>query len=400
MKLFVLSLALSMTAVAVSAQSTTPTPPVTAPPSDANHLSTQGIDSAQPEMRTVAPKPSAAGFAVNTAPAAGPTPTPAIPPAKLQIPAAAPPLSVDARIESRPIDSSIVGEVHCKPLYISTIHLPEAVTSIAVGAPTLFTAEHVENEPKLVYVSPLTHDVAESNLLVALASGETISLKLTSSGNSAAQYDVDFVLDYRPDKALLAFAGPPESGIPHPSMAATAPLAAPFVTSYPARSSVRTVQPVSVIDAALAAQAELATPHWITADDLVKLDKANVTATRSIAASLGRAAQVGDTMMVSYSVLNVSRDWVQVLTPQIQLGNPVQKKPSKKKKAILAEPVSIQDFRQDVVKLAPGDRLDGVVQFSRPGFKQSRETLLLQLATADAVDHPVMIPLPFVAPGF
>ena len=374
MKLFVLSLALSMTAVAASAQSALPTPSATAPPS------------------------ATAGIAANIAPVAVLTPSPAAAPARQQIQAGAPPLSIDARIESRPVDSSIVGEVHCKPLYISTIHLPEAVTSIAVGAPTLFTAEHVENEPKLVYVSPLTHDVAESNLLVALASGETISLKLISSGSSAAQYDVDFVLDYRPDKALLAFAGPLESGIPHPSMAATARLASPFVTSYPVRSSVRTVQPVSVIDAALAAQAELATPHWITADDLVRLDKANATATRSIAASLGRAVQVGDTMMVSYSVLNVSRDWVQVLTPQIQLGNPVQKKPSKK--GILAAPVSIQDFRQNVVKLAPGERSDGVVQFSRPGFKQSREKLLLQLATADAVDHPVMIPLPFVAPGF
>ncbi len=379
MKLFVLSLALSMTAAAVSAQSALPTPPITAPPSDANHLSTPGIDTARPELQTGAPKPAAAGVVVNTPSVAGPAPIPATPPTKQLI--------VDARIESRPVDSSIVGEVHCKPLYISTVHLPEAVTSIAVGAPTLFTAEHVENEPKLVYVSPLTHDVAESNLLVALASGETISLKLISSGDSAAQYDVDFVLDYRPDKALLDFAGPTDSGIPHPSMA-----------SYPVRSSVRTVRPVSVIDAALAAQAEIATPHWITADDLVKLDKTNATATRSIAASLGRIAQVGDTMMVSYSVLNVSRDWVQVLTPQIQLGNPVQKKPSKK--GVLAEPVSIQDFRQDVVKLAPGDRLDGVVQFSRPGFKQSRETLILQLATAVAVDHPVMVPLPFVAPGF
>ena len=374
MKLFVLSLALFfMTAVAASAQSALPTPPVTAPPS------------------------AAAGITVNTSTAAAPAPGSALQ-ARQQIQAGAPPLSIDARIESRPVDSSVVGEVHCKPLYISTIHLPEAVTSIAVGAPTLFTAEHVENEPKLVYVSPLTHDVAESNLLVALASGETISLKLISSGNSAAQYDVDFVLDYRPDKALLAFAGPPESGIGHPGMAATTSPTSPYVKSYPVRSSVRTVQPVSVIDTALSAQAEIATPHWITADDLVRLDKANATATRSIAASLGRAVQVGDTMMVSYSVLNVSRDWVQVLTPQIQLGNPVQKKPSKK--GILAAPVSIQDFRQNVVKLAPGERLDGVVQFSRPGFKQSREMLLLQLATADAVDHPVMIPLPFVAPGF
>jgi hypothetical protein len=390
MKLFVLSLALSMTVAAASAQSALPTPPITAPQSDANHLSKQGVDTAHPELQTGAPKTAAAGIGVNTPPVAGPALFPATPPTKQ--------LMVDARIESCPVDSSIVGEVHCKPLYISTIHLPEAVTSIAVGAPTLFTAEHVENEPKLVYVSPLTHDVAESNLLVALASGETISLKLISSGNSAAQYDVDFVLDYRPDKALLAFAGPPESGIPHPSMAAATPLAAASLTSYPVRSSVRTPQPVSVIDAALAAQAEIATPHWITADDLVRLDKANATATRSIAASLGRAVQVGDTMMVSYSVLNVGRNWVQVMTPQIQLDNPVQKKPSKK--GVLAEPVSIQDFRQDVVKLAPGDRLDGVVQFSRPGFKQSRETLLLQLATADAVDHPVMIPLPFVAPEF
>ena len=374
MKLFVFSLALSMIAGAASAQLALPTPSVTTPPS------------------------AAAGITVNTSAAAAPTPGPGTAPEELQIRAGSPHLSVDARIESRPVDSSIVGEVHCKPLFISTIHLPEAVTSIAVGAPTLFTAEHVENEPKLVYVSPLTHDAAESNLLVALASGETLSLKLISSGNSASQYDVDFVLDYRPDKALLAIAGALESGISHLSMAAPTPLSAPFAKNYPARTSMRTMQPVSMIDAALAAEAELATPHWITADDLVKLEKANATATRSIAASLGRAVQVGDTMMVCYSVLNVSRDWVQVLTPQIQLGNPVQKK--RGKKGILAAPVSVQDFRQNLVKLAPGERLDGAVQFSRPGFKQSRETLLLQLATADAVDHPVMIPLPFVAPGF
>jgi hypothetical protein len=158
------------------------------------------------------------------------------------------------------------------------------------------------------------------------------------------------------------------------------------------------VRPVSVIDAALASQAEIATPFWLTADDLLKMDKANANATRKIAASLGRVVQVGDTMIVTYSVLNVGREWAQVLIPQIQLGNPVQKKPSKK--GILASTVSIQDYRQNVVKLAPGERLDGVVQFSRPGFKQSRETLLLQIATADAVDHPVMVPLPFVAPGF
>jgi hypothetical protein len=396
MKVFVLSFAI-LTAAA-SAQTAAPSQTLSAPPADANHqaVSTDtanpGVPAGAPKFGTLptigaAPAPSATATAPLTTAPSG------------MIKAATPIVSVDAHIENRPVDSSIVGEVHCKPLYISTIHLPEAVTSVAVGAPTLFTAEHVEAEPKLVFVSPTTHDAAESNLLVALASGETVSLKLISSGTSSS-YDVDFVLDYTPARNLLAFATPLETGVAPAFPVSTARLT-PSVTTYPVRSAAttaHTVKPVSVIDSAFAAEAEIATPFWITADDLVKMDKANVNATRTIAASLGRVVQVGDTMMVSYSVLNVSPKWVQVLTPQVQLGNPVQKKPSKK--GILSQPVSIQDFRQDVVKLAPGERLDGVVQFSRPGFKQSKETLLLQLATADAVDHPVMIPLPFVAPGF
>jgi hypothetical protein len=394
MKRFAVSCVLCLCGAAVSAQSVTPSSYVKAPLFNASHPFMAGIayprpragSKTQADARPAVNVPFTGGFAPNSPVVQGTAP--------VRGTAVAP---VDARIENRPVDSSVVGEVHCKPLYISTIHLPEAVTSIAVGAPTLFTAEHVENEPNLVYVSPLTHDAAESNLLIALASGETVSLKLISSGTSAAQYDVDFVLDYRPEKALLAFADPLETGSPQPSPANPVVLSA-SPTIHPVKSSVRWMQPASVIDAALATQAAIATPHWITADDLVALDSANANATRSIAAALGRTVQVGDTMMVSYSVLNVSRYWVQVLTPQIQLGSPVQTKPGKK--GILAEAVSIQDFRQNVPKLAPGERLDGVVQFSRPGFKQSKEALLLQLATSNAVDHPVMIPLPFVAPGF
>jgi hypothetical protein len=39
------------------------------------------------------------------------------------------------------------------------------------------------------------------------------------------------------------------------------------------------------------------------------------------------------------------------------------------------------------------------VEFSRPGFKQSADRLVLKLGTASAVDHPLLLPLPFVAPG-
>ena len=66
---------------------------------------------------------------------------------------------------------------------------------------------------------------------------------------------------------------------------------------------------------------------------------------------------------------------------------------------ILAEQVPITDYRLNMRRLAPGERADGAVQFARPGFKQSKDRLLLQLATASAVDTPLLMPIPFVAPG-
>ncbi len=48
-------------------------------------------------------------------------------------------------------------------------------------------------------------------------------------------------------------------------------------------------------------------------------------------------------------------------------------------------------------RLAPGERADGVVVFERPAFKESTEKLALQLAQADQVDHPILLPVPFTA---
>ena len=66
---------------------------------------------------------------------------------------------------------------------------------------------------------------------------------------------------------------------------------------------------------------------------------------------------------------------------------------------ILAEQVPIMEYRLNVRRLGPGERADGAVEFSRPGFKQSKDRLLLELATASAIDDPVLLQLPFVAPG-
>jgi hypothetical protein len=47
-----------------------------------------------------------------------------------------------------------VTDLHLRPLFTTTIRLPEPVTSVAVGAPTLFEVEHSDQEPRLVFVKP------------------------------------------------------------------------------------------------------------------------------------------------------------------------------------------------------------------------------------------------------
>ena len=93
-------------------------------------------------------------------------------------------------------------------------------------------------------------------------------------------------------------------------------------------------------------------------------------------------------MLVAYSVMNTTDHWIEVLPPQVELNSPNLEatKRNKKKREILAEQVPITDYRLNARRLAPGERADGAVQFSRPGFKQSKDRLLLQLATASAVD--------------
>jgi hypothetical protein len=328
-----------------------------------------------------------------------PSPALVLPATSVALPAKA---GVEPRIASVSLDSYVVTDVHLRPLFSTTIRLPESATSIVVGAPTLFMAEHSDDDPRLVFVKPSTHEAAESNLLIALQSGETISLKLISSGDVGSKDSVDFVLDYRSGKRLLMFAQ--DMGIsPITSILPAAPVRTSAVTS--SRSSTTPVPaledariPLEGLDAALSRQASIATPRWITVEDLKRMNKANTKAPNTIAISLGRIAQDGDSMVATYSILNVSNQWVQVLPPQIQLANPMQKK-SRKKRGALAEQVPIEDYRLNLSKLSPGARADGVVKFSRPGFKQSREALLLQIATASAVDTPLLVPLPFVAPG-
>src|SRR6267378_900527 len=60
-----------------------------------------------------------------------------------------------------------------------------------------------------------------------------------------------------------------------------------------------------------------------------------------------------------------------------------------------ADQLPVADFRLNKRRLGPGDRADGVVLFDRPPYKQSNETLLLQVAESGAVDRPALAPIGF-----
>jgi hypothetical protein len=255
-----------------------------------------------------------------------------------------------------------------KPFYAATIRMPEAVSSVVVGAPTLFLAEHSEHEPDLVVVKPITADPSVSNLLIATKSGLVVSLRLLSDGSaSGGAKPVDFVLIYKRRGSFL--------------------IGAVDETQTP---PARTVQAgPTPYELALREQMQVSSPAWKNGSGV-------------IAASMGIVTGDGDDVLVAFSVLNNTSHWVELLPPQVELANPNGKgsknnTEDRNTKKVLADQVAVHEFRFTEQKLAPGARADGVVRFERPDFKQHQEHLQLVLATADAVNRPLLLELPFTA---
>src|SRR5664280_1560054 len=266
------------------------------------------------------------------------------------------------------ISSDTVTDLRLKPFYAATIRMPEAVSSVVVGAPTLFLAEHSEHEPDLVVVKPITADPAVSNLLIATKSGLVVSLRLLSDGSaSGGAKPVDFVLIYKRRESFLIGAVDETQTTPERTVQAGP-------TSY---------------ELALREQMQVSSPAWKNGSGV-------------IAASMGIVTGDGDDVLVAFSVLNNTSHWVELLPPQVELANPNGKgsknnTEDRNTKKVLADQVAVREFRFTEQKLAPGARADGVVRFKRPDFKQHQEHLQLVLATADAVNRPLLLELPFTA---
>lgn len=305
------------------------------------------------------------------------------------------------------VDHEVLSEqvyvVHLRPLYTTEVRLPDDVTSIAVGAPTLIAAEHNGNMPRLVYLKPTTHAPIDSNVVIGLASGRTLALRVVSPGDQGSAAPVDFVVDFSQPQSLMVentaiWSDPPPAGGSPAPQPPSQPNQAPAVVE--AQKSLAEYHQ-SLIDALYKREQRVAAPHYMTAVDLCRVYPEDKYASEDLAVALGSTVERGDTVTVAYSVENRSRRWIEILPPLLEFNDPERTKksgkPDKKHPAALAEELPVGDYRMTSVKLAPGQRLDGAVQFVRPDFKYRREQLMLQIANASEVDTALLVPVPFIS---
>ena len=289
--------------------------------------------------------------------------------------------TTNARVAAVTINPSDITLLHLRPEFESTIRMPEEVTSVILGSPGSFKAEHNEGEPEYVYVKPITKESVQSNLLIATKSGQHVTLELISDGvNSSPEQPVDFLIEYRTAKSFLINSDAPP----------------PAPTKIKPDEHVRSgtgVQPGSGVVSPSALDVEFAQQQRVNAPKWTRWER------KEIETSIGDVRQWENQTMISYSVLNGSDQPVEIVPPQIQItGRKAGKKKKKEGKGIISDQLEIRSFKLSTTRLEAGARADGVVVFDRPNFKESTEKLFLQLAQADQVDQPILIPLPFTPP--
>jgi hypothetical protein len=120
-----------------------------------------------------------------------------------------------------------------------------------------------------------------------------------------------------------------------------------------------------------------------------------------IKAGVSEVIDQGREVVVLFSVVNPQKHSIELMPPQIQLGGKLRSgKVIRHSKWGTAEQYPIADYRLSRRRIGPGERADGVVVFNRPPYKQSNETLFLQVAESGAVDRPALAPIGFGISNF
>ena len=274
-----------------------------------------------------------------------------------------------ARIVNLNVDPEQVVVLHLRPGYVSSVRVLEEGSSVVLGDPGSFKAEHSDAEPQLVFFKTTSPKPAETTALITTKGSHEISLSLGSQGKADRSEPVDYVLYCERPRSFL--------------IASTHPI---FVVGE-TKNAATEGQPTSTPQEKTGSQKQdllraerIENPHWEG---------------KQLQVAVGQALEREQQMAVPFAVLNSSARTIEVLPPQIQLAGTSK---GKHRKAIKAEPVAIKDYWITARRLAPGARADGIVMFDRPTFKESSEQLLLAVAQAEEVDRPVLAPIAFVAP--
>jgi hypothetical protein len=268
------------------------------------------------------------------------------------------------------IEEGTVTPLHLSPGYTTSVRLPEEISSVVIGNPATFKAEHSEAEPRLVFLKPITAQPSESNALITTKSGQEITLHLVSGGKAAANARVDFLVEYRRQQSFLVDSSDRQSFL----IAETHPVLPAAYSSPPSRP-----EKPDLVALELEKQKSLSAPTWEG---------------KEVLAAVGASVKRDHQTVLSFSILNSSNRTIELLPPQVELTGIGHGNGGKR---IKAEPVAVSEYRMSTRRLAPGERADGVVVFERPSFKESSEQLQLQLGQAEQVDRPILLPVPFTA---
>jgi hypothetical protein len=276
--------------------------------------------------------------------------------------------------------------VHLAPRYATTIKMPEPVSSVVVGDPTKFLAEHSDKEPTLVFVKPVVEERAESNLLVTTTKGRQVSFVLRSEGPGTKT--VDFVVAYKPVTTFLV----EESDIGIFEVPGTERLSANSAAAklVPAKTANGAAQQDS-LDRLLERQQRASLPPLYGMRPPSPKREGDF-----VRAGVSEVVDQGRAVVVLFSVVNPQAHAIEILPPQIQLAGKIRTG------TIFhhshwgtSEELPVKEFRLSRRRLGPGERADGVVVFDRPAFKQSNESMFLQIADSGAIDKTALAPIGF-----
>jgi hypothetical protein len=313
---------------------------------------------------------------------------------------------VQPQVLARAVNDGRVMVVYLAPRYATAIRMHEPINSVVVGDPASFSAEHSEQEPNLVFVKPITTKPTQTNLLISTARGHQASLLLISRGELSGeeQPSVDFVLRYKPAGRFLI--EPAE--YPTALVAETANLGegqnAPVLPVKTAAAGGLAKDPVT----------QPADSNRTTLDELVERQRRarlpelyggkpgiSDPGKELVKAGVSEVIDQGREVVVLFSVVNPQKHSIELMPPQIQLGGKLRSgKVIKRSRWSTAEQYPIADYRLSRRRIGPGERADGVVLFNRPPYKQSNETLFLQVAESGAVDRPALAPIGFGISNF